>query len=189
MNKRIISIPKMTAEYACLIGLARRYLSAVMDPAVTLLELQKLMYFMQEAGEPLQLKYQKAPYGPYAQNLGHVLKMIEGHFVLGYKDGDDDPKKPLELIKEAIDQAEDFLKSHEGTRNHFEQVTDLIQGFETPYGMELLASVHWALKHEGAGHNSVVDVIHNWNDRKKMFPAEHIHAAVDVLQEKGWVSA
>lgn len=183
------TVPNMTVGRASLIALMRRYLSAVMDPTVTLLELQKLMYFMQEAGEPLRLKYQKAPYGPYAQNLGHVLKVIEGHFVLGYKDGGDDPKKPLELIKEAIDQAEDFLKSHEGTRNHFEQVTDLIQGFETPYGMELLASVHWALKHEGAGHNSVVDVIHNWNDRKKMFPAEHIHAAMDVLQEKGWVSA
>jgi O-acetyl-ADP-ribose deacetylase (regulator of RNase III) len=183
------AVPNMTVGRASLIALMRRYLSAVMDPTVTLLELQKLMYFMQEAGEPLRLKYQKAPYGPYAQNLGHVLKVIEGHFVLGYKDGGDDPKKPLELIKEAIDQAEDFLKSHQATRNHFEQVTDLIQGFETPYGMELLASVHWTLKHEGVGHNSVVDAIHNWNDRKKMFPSEHIHAAAEVLQAKGWVSA
>ena len=82
-----------------------------------------------------------------------------------------------------------FLHSHEDTKNHFEKVTDLIQGFETPYGMELLASVHWAIKHENAGHNSIVDTIHNWNDRKKMFPAEHIYAAMEVLQEKGWVRA
>jgi O-acetyl-ADP-ribose deacetylase (regulator of RNase III) len=58
-------IPNMTVGRAALIGLMRRYLGALMDPTVTLLELQKLMYFMQEAGEPLKLKYEKAPYGPY----------------------------------------------------------------------------------------------------------------------------
>lgn len=51
--------PKMTLGRAALLGLMRRYLSAVMDPAITLLELHKLMYFMQEAGEPLRLTYQK----------------------------------------------------------------------------------------------------------------------------------
>ena len=42
--------------------------------------------FMQEAGEPLRLKYVKAPYGPYAENLRHVLRAIEGHLVAGYAD-------------------------------------------------------------------------------------------------------
>ena len=49
-----------------------RYLGGLMDPFVTLLEVHKLMYFMQEAGQPLRLRYAKAPYGPYAENLRHV---------------------------------------------------------------------------------------------------------------------
>lgn len=51
--------PKMTIGRATLLGLMRRYLSAVMDPAVSLLEIHKLMYFMQEAGEPLKLTQQR----------------------------------------------------------------------------------------------------------------------------------
>jgi len=44
-----------------------------MDESISLLEIHKLLYFMQIAGEPLQLRYQKALYGPYAENLRHVL--------------------------------------------------------------------------------------------------------------------
>jgi uncharacterized protein YwgA len=82
-------VPNMTEGRAALLGLMRRYLSAVIDPTVTLLEVHKLMYFMQEAGESLRLNYQKAPYGPYAENLRHVLSYIEGHFISGYGDAED----------------------------------------------------------------------------------------------------
>ena len=65
--------PKMTASCAALLGLMRRYLAAVMDPFCSLLEIHKLMYFMQEVGQPLRLRYTKGPYGPYADNLRHLL--------------------------------------------------------------------------------------------------------------------
>ncbi|MCY3728339.1 MAG: hypothetical protein OXF97_04990 [Nitrospira sp.] len=71
-------------------------------PFVTLLEAHKLMYFMQEAGERLQLNYQKAPYGPYAENLRHLLHTIDGHFISGYADGGDAPDKQLELVPGAV---------------------------------------------------------------------------------------
>ena len=38
---------------------------------------------MQEPGEPLRPQYTKAPYGPNAENLRHVLRTIEGHLVSG----------------------------------------------------------------------------------------------------------
>lgn len=70
-----------------------------------MLEVHKLMYFMQEAGEPLRLKYQKAAYGPYSENLRHVLHAIEGHLVSGYADGGDAPNKQLKLVPGAIEDA------------------------------------------------------------------------------------
>lgn len=73
----------MDVGKASLVLLAHRYLGGLMDPFVTLLEIQKLMYFMQEAGEPLHLEYAKAPYGPYAENLRHVLHAAEGHVRFG----------------------------------------------------------------------------------------------------------
>ena len=105
---------------------------------------------MQEAGEPLRLRYAKGPYGPYAENLRHVLSLIEGYFISGYGDAEDDPARQIEMEADVSDQAEVYLSDHQETRQRFNQVVDLIEGFETPYGMELLATVHWVAKHEGA---------------------------------------
>ena len=43
-------VPAMTAGRSALIGLMERYLAGLLDPFVSLLEVHKLMYFMQEAG-------------------------------------------------------------------------------------------------------------------------------------------
>ncbi|MDR5173008.1 macro domain-containing protein, partial [Methylobacillus flagellatus] len=98
ITTRSREVPNMSPGRAALVVLIHRYLGGLMDPFVTLLEIHKLMYFMQEAGEPLRLKYAKAPYGPYAENLRHVLNAIEGHLVSGYADGGDAPDKQVELV-------------------------------------------------------------------------------------------
>jgi O-acetyl-ADP-ribose deacetylase (regulator of RNase III) len=181
-------VPNMTVGRAALLGLMRRYLAAVMDPTVTLLEVHKLMYFMQEAGEPLRLNYQKALYGPYAENLRHVLSHIEGHFISGYGDAEDRPDKPLELKSYASEQAETFLTEHEETRARFDRVANLIKGFETTFGMELLSTVHWVARREEV--RTVEDAVmkvHAWNDRKCMFEPRHIQLAWNRLREAGWL--
>ena len=131
------SEPRMTPGRAALLGLMRRYLIGLMDPFISLLELHKLMYFMQEAGEPLNLIFAKANYGPYAENLRHVLQRIEGHFVLGYAEEGDSPTKTIEPIPEAVAAAEKYLGALPGTRARFERVADLVEGFESPFGLEL----------------------------------------------------
>jgi O-acetyl-ADP-ribose deacetylase (regulator of RNase III) len=180
--------PNMTPGRAALVGLMHRYLSGLLDPFVTLLEVHKLMYFMQVAGEPLRLQYQKAPYGPYAANLRHVLRTVEGYFVSGYADGGDAPNKQLELVPGAMEDAGVFLKDHPETAARFDKVADLVAGFETPFGLELLATVHWIMKNEPI--ETMQDVVarsYAWNDRKKRFSQRQIALAVDVLDKKGWI--
>jgi O-acetyl-ADP-ribose deacetylase (regulator of RNase III) len=180
-------IPDMTQGRAALLGLMHQYLAAVMDPFVTLLEIHKLMYFMQEAGEELRLDYVKGPYGPYAEKLRHVLNCIEGHFISGYGDAGDKPDKRIELKTAAADKAKVFLEDHPVTRQRFERVSDLIKGFETPYGMELLSTVHWVARQEGAGTpDEAIRRTYEWNDRKRMFKERHIHVAWDVLSGNEW---
>ncbi len=181
--------PRMTVGRASLLGLMRRYLSAMMDPSISLLEIHKLLYFMQEAGEPLRLRYQKALYGPYAENLRHVLTLIEGHFISGYGDAEDAPDKQIELDPRASAAAERFLKKHEATLERFERVADLIKGFETPFGMELLSTVHWVVTREVAETaQGAAAKTHAWNKRKRMFSQEHIRVAWDVLNRKAWLT-
>ena len=187
---RSTDVPPMRHGSAALVLLMNRYLKGLMDPFVTLIEVQKLMYFMQEAGQPLKLNYAKHLYGPYADNLRHVLHKVEGHFVAGYSDGGDAPDKQLTVVPGATEDAEAFLADDTETRGRFDHVADLVEGFETPFGLELLATVHWLAKHEGATSADVaVTKVHDWNDRKKQFTPRQIGLAYDVLQSKGWLAA
>lgn len=182
-------VPNMTPGRAALVELMHRYARGLLDPAITLLEVHKLMYFMQEGGEPLRLKYAQANYGPYAENLRHVLHAIEGHFVSGYSDGGDAPDKPLTLVPGAVEDAEEFLASNDETRARFDRVGDLVEGFETPFGLELLATVHWVAKHgdRAASVQDVVERTYAWNARKRQFTPRQIGLAVKVLSAKGWM--
>ncbi len=187
---RAETAPKMTTGRAALLGLMRRYLAAAMDPAISLLEIHKLLYFMQAGGEKLRLRYAKGPYGPYAENLRHLLNLIEGHFITGYGDAEDRPDKQIELRREASEQAKALLTHHPATQKRFVRVGDLIEGFETPFGMELLATVHWVATHEGATNaDDAVALTYAWNPRKRMFREEHVHRAWDELCDKCWIVA
>ena len=140
----------------------QRYLGGLLDPSVTLLEVHKLLYFMQYAGEPLRLEYQKATYGPHAQNLRHVLSPIEGHFIIGYADGGDAPNKELHLVSGVIQDAEAFLSQHPSTRERFEKVAQLVEWFKSSFGLALRASVHWIMKSENPeSDDDIVQTIHS----------------------------
>lgn len=181
--------PKMTPGRAALVELMDRYLAGLLDPVVTLLEVHKLMYFMQESGENLRLRYQKAAYGPYAQNLRHVLNAVEGHLLSGYADGGDTPYKQLSLVPGAVRDARRFLQDHPQTHTRFDRVGALVEGFESPAGLELLATVHWVVAKENARcPEEVIEHTYAWNERKRQFTERQIGLAVDVLTRQGWIA-
>lgn len=180
--------PAMTPGRAALIGLMDRYLAGLMDPFVTLLEIHKLMYFMQEAGERLRLRYVQAPYGPYVENLRHVLREVDGHLISGYADGGEAPDKQLTLVPGAVTAATRFLEAHPETRARFDRVVELVEGFETPFGLELLSTVHWVTAHKGAVSGSeVIQATYAWAERKRQFSTGQIQLALDTLARKSWI--
>lgn len=182
--------PKMTPGRATLVELIDRYLRGLLDPFITLLEVHKLMYFMQESGEKLRLSYQKAPFGPYAENLRHVLKAVEGHLIAGYEDGGDAPEKELALVPGALRDAAKFLEGYAATQKNFNRVVELVEGFETPFGLELLSTVHWLSHREGAATlGDIVLKTHEWAPHKRKFSDAQISIAYDVLRSKGWLSS
>ena len=180
--------PSMTSGRAVLVKLIERYRAGLLDPFITLLEVQKLLYFAQEAGEPLRLRFVKAIYGPYAENLRQVLAQIEGHFVSGYLDGGDTPTKQLQLVPGATAEADACIQGTPETLTRIYRVGELVDGFETPFGMELLATVHWVVSRgKVAGDDAVVDAVHSWNERKRSFTPRQITIAADRLEAKGWL--
>jgi O-acetyl-ADP-ribose deacetylase (regulator of RNase III) len=185
--------PAMTLSRANVLQVLNRYY--VLGYQLTLLEAQKLLYFLQEAGEILNLRFTKGPYGPYADNLRHVLHKFEGHFTVGFGEGRNAPQTPIQLLPEALQEAEKFVAGQgldgSETEKRFGRIAELIEGFESPYGMELLASVHWVATHpeeKATDLDSTVRAIHAWNDRKrKTMKADHVRIAWQRLRERGWI--
>lgn len=188
VGSRSGDIPDMTPGRATLVVLMDHYLQGLLDPFVTLLEVHKLMYFMQEAGENLELKFSKALYGPYAENLRHVLKQIEGHFISGYADGGDAPHKELAVVPGTLQDARDLLDRCPETRRRLERVERLVTGYESDSALELLATVHWVMNREGA--RTITEVVlktYDWNNKKKRFTEPQIERAARRLSEQGWL--
>lgn len=182
------AVPKMTPGRAALVCLTHRYLGGLLDPFVTLLELHKLMYFLQECGEPLRLKYVKAFHGPYAENLSHVMNAIEGHLLSGYADGGDKPDKQIKIIPGAEQEAYVFLAQQPDTMERINCVTELVSGFETPFGMELLSTVHWVASNGAKTIPAIINYTYNWGKQKNIFSRRQITIAVECLANKNWIT-
>lgn len=184
---RNIKEPSMTPGRAVLVELIHVYLKGLLDPFITLLEIHKLMYFLQVSGENIRLIYTKGAYGPYANNLSHVLNAVEGHFVTGYADGGNDPRKRLELLPGATDDAEAFLSDQPDTLRRMARVSELVDGFETPFGLELLATVHWLVANGADSFDKVVQETYAWNKHKEQFGSRQIEIALRRLITLEWI--
>lgn len=180
---------KMTVVRALFIQLMKKYKEY--DYTLTLLEIQKLAYFLQEAGQPLRLNFTKYIYGPYAHNLNKVLEAMESHYISGFGESQK-PNTEIKLLPGALEEAEELLKTESAeTHDRLNKVADLIEGFETPYSMELLATVHWVATHgdiDAKNEDAIVSAVHGWNQRKKnIFQSDHIKVAWQQLVACGWI--
>jgi hypothetical protein len=104
----------------------------------------------------------------------------------------DEPSKPLTLLGSAATEAEAFLARRPDVAGQMERVSQLIDGFEDSYGMELLSTVHWVICHEPGARDSADDAIagvRNWSVRKgRTMKADHIRKAWERLKALRWDS-
>lgn len=178
---------KMTSSRAALLSLMHFYRGGAYP--LTKIEIQKLAYFLQCAGEPLRLEYEKLHFGPYAENLNHALQNMEGHFILGF--GDRQQRSEIRPVAQALEKAHEFLREYPETRERIQIVSKLIDGFEDSFGLELLATVHWILQNEQISLKTIEETtkhIHRWNERKKLIIKEsQVAVAMKRLKEHGWI--
>lgn len=165
------STVSLTQPRAMVLDLIKQY--TILGYEATILEVQKLAYFLQRFGEPLRLQYKKHTYGPYAYNLQHLLSYLEGNYIESTIKIPD--AKPLDKIR-VIENTNVIIKkfiTEECSKEQIDRLTtvhQLIEGFESPFGMELLASVDYVMKYECNSFKDtkeVVSKIGDWNERKK----------------------
>ena len=180
--------PRMTAGRAAILKVLATY--RALEYGLSRIEVQKLAYFLQEAGEELKLSFVKHRYGPYSEELRHALNSMEGHFIRGLGDGVVEAE--IEPVEDALAEAEEFVKAngHAALEKHVERVAQLIEGFQSPYGMELLATVHWVATREAGVHtfDQVLGAVKSWNERKaNIMQDAHLRAAWTRLSEQRWL--
>lgn len=180
--------PAMTAGRAAILKVLDTYRQ--LNYGLSKIEVQKLAYFLQESGQPMNLAFTKNQFGPYADGLRHALHRMDGHFIRGVGDGV--AESDIEPLPEALNEADTFLSAqgHEALLARVERLESLIDGFQTAYGMELLATVHWVATREGANTEAAaLQAVQAWTERKRrLMSATHVQAAWERLAEHGWLT-
>lgn len=163
-------VQKLTPARALIAELVRRYW--VLGMECSLLEIQKLAWFLerviegQQVKKTLDLRFVANNYGPYADRLRHLLNGLDGSYLKSEKRiSDADPLDVIWFDESKRDRIQAFLNTD--AREYLpalEKTSEIIDGFESPFGMELLATVDWLLTREGVAPNvnAVLEGIQHW---------------------------
>jgi uncharacterized protein YwgA len=150
----------------------------VLGYSINLLVAQKLAYFIQRLGEPLNLEFDKGFYGPYSHQLQHLLKYLNGWY-LQFKHEQTSPGITIKLNH--IEKVEDYSKKNLSAqqKERLSRLETLIEGFESPYALELLATVDFINQQANINSPEVIErKIGQWTNRKKeIMKPYHIQVA------------
>jgi O-acetyl-ADP-ribose deacetylase (regulator of RNase III) len=145
---------------------------------------EKLSYFLQRFGErQMKLDFQKGFYGPYSGKVRHILYEVNGYYLKGYEQKDARPFEPLELMVDKAPALRQYILNElsQEERNRLNKVAELITGFESPYGLELLATIDYLIR-ENDTFDAKTIMEKLWSERKrKMFSNEHVDMAIGHL--------
>lgn len=156
---------------------------------LTRLTAQKLAYFMQVMGAPFGLRFEKAQFGPYSESLHSAFKAMEARrYISGYSDND----RKVVVTSATYAASNEYLKSESvDVAPLVKKLSLLIDGYETPFGMELLSSVHFLSAIEGiTTQPEMSEALEAWNEHKRAsFSRPAVTAALERLREDGYLPA
>lgn len=191
-------VEELTPARALVAEMVRRY--SVLGMGCTTLEVQKLAWFLHRAfkalgtNDPLRLRFSANKYGPYSDQLRHLLDAMDGSYL--HSEHRLSEASHFDLISFSSEHREmvaAFLGS--AAREYvpaLDATTRYIDGFESPLGMELLSTVDWLVVHEGCEpeEGSVRHALGAWpggraaGERKqRLFDDRMIELALDRVRE------
>lgn len=187
-------VEKLTPARALVAELVRRY--SILGVDCTLLEIQKLAWFLEVfissdcVEDPLKLEFKAHIYGPYAPKLDHLLNSLDGSYLhCDKRIADARPEDVIWFDDGKKDHLLTYIKSSQVApyRNALEAISSTIDGFETPYGLELLSTVGWLLTAENVAPEveAVRDALSRWPNggarKKRLFDDRAIQTALAHL--------
>lgn len=176
------------SQIAIFLTLVRQF--EMLGEEVTTLTLQKLAYLLQLKGEKLNLRFEKGYYGPYASNLNKVLEALSPNFI-NYQGDLSKPTTVINLVQDKKLETEEVIntKLSPDQTNRLELLSEMIEGFESTFGLELLATVGYALQQcPQCSKEEIIDDIQQWTKREKeIFTPHLISVSYDRIKESNMV--
>lgn len=173
----------LTVKRALLLYLLKNY--QVLGYSINLLVVQKTAYFLQRFGENLDLRFEKGTYGPYAHRLSHLLDHLNGTYV-HFRSGEIKPSTLLTIDSHKYPEVEKYyeVNAADDQKERTKKVLDLINGFESPYGLELFATIDFIIQQTGVDSlEAIQNEISSWTARKKtIMKPRHIEVAYQRLK-------
>jgi O-acetyl-ADP-ribose deacetylase (regulator of RNase III) len=148
-------VEKLTTPRALIAELVRRY--SIIGIECTLLEIQKLGYFLERSVDKaclinnLKFKFAANKFGPYSVNMKHLLNELDGSYLhCDRRLADASPFDAIHFDDSKRDYVATYLASEAAKeyRAALDVTSEMIDGFESPFGMELLATVDWLIHHD-----------------------------------------
>lgn len=154
-------------------------------------EIHTLAYLLQAAGEPLKLVFDAADDGLSLLRPERLWSGLESHYLQ-----QDEITNVVSLLPEGREDALALLSRQPDAQRRLGEVSRLIEGFETPYGLALLAAVHWVAHRGGCDgelpaedQETATALILRWQKATPYrFTAGHIGQAWGRLARLGWLS-
>ena len=164
-------VAKLTPARALVAEMVRRYW--VLGIECTFLEVQKLCWFLERTirqlgiEDPMDLRFVADKYGPYSDRLRHLLNGLDGSYLHCDKRlSDAGPSDTIWFDEERRAYLDLYLKQseHRPLLEVLDRTAELIDGFESPLGMELLATVDWLIEREHCEPNllAIRDGLSRW---------------------------
>lgn len=193
----------LTVPRALMAELIRRY--EVLGIGCTNLEVQKLAWFIhrwidaENLDNPLRLEFGANKYGPYADRLRHLLNAMDGSYLhCERRLADAGPQDLIRFDDERRDEVAGYLEEPRSRlyERPLNKTTELIDGFESPLGMELLATVDWLVSRERceAALRSLREGLAQWpasraaaRRKQRLFDDKMLLVAIERLTECGLV--
>jgi O-acetyl-ADP-ribose deacetylase (regulator of RNase III) len=191
-------VEKLTPARALMAEMIRRY--EVLGFDCSMLEAQKLAWFLSGAARRLSLPNPMADdfvasrYGPYSDKLRHLLDSLDGSYLTCERRvADARPFDPIRFRHDRRDGIAVYLTAPEASpyRPALDAASETIDGFQSPHGLELLATVDWLNDDSGVAleADAMMAAIATWPgpegaaERKaRIFTRHHVDAAVGHLR-------
>jgi O-acetyl-ADP-ribose deacetylase (regulator of RNase III) len=192
-------VEKLTPARALMAEMIRRY--EILGFDCSMLEAQKLAWFLCGAIQrrnltpnPIANDFAANRYGPYSDKVRHLLDSLDGSYLTCERRvADARPFDPIRFRHDRRDRIGAYLTSPEASRYRpaLDDATTVIDGFQSPHGLELLATVDWLNRVTGMalGVDSMMEAIASWPgpngaaERKaRVFTRHHVEVAVNHLR-------